>query len=174
MKKRRILLIAADDPFAATVRTSLLRGQYQVWRARDGTEGVKKMSACRPDLVVIERGLPLINRQDPCQRIRQAGYLPIVVVGTGQDAVDMLEIGADAYVPRSAGVRELLARVSSLLWRKSRAEDMTARPAWPLNMGRTGGNRIAAKDSTRQPAEGPAFDIDSAGAGAGGSTTGAV
>ncbi len=122
MRKERILIVAADDSLATNVGKALQDAEYKVSRARDGIDGIKKVSRARPDLVIIERGMPLINREEACSRIRQAGYLPIIVVGKEQDAVEMLESGADAYVNRASEMREILARVRGLLWRKLRME----------------------------------------------------
>jgi CheY-like chemotaxis protein len=134
MKRERILVIAKDDYLASQVGNALRQAGYRVWRARDGVDGLKKLQRASPDLVVMERELSLLNREDPCSRIRQASYIPIIAVGNEQDAPEVLEFGADAYVAKPPNLRELTARVRAMLWRKNREE-----PPWDNNnTGTTG------------------------------------
>ncbi len=121
MKRERILVIAADKYLASQLRETLHQAGYSVWRAIDEVEGLKKLHKTTPDLVVIERELLPTNREDPCWRIRQAAYVPIIAVGCDQDATEMLESGADAHMSNPPNLRELTARVRALLRRKNRA-----------------------------------------------------
>ena len=119
MKRERILVIVRDDSLALQVKGTLREAGYRVWRARDGIDGLKKLNRASPDLVVMEGDLAPVSHEDPCSRIRQASYVPIIAVGTEQDGTDMLEFGADAYVPKPPNLVELTARVRALLRRKS-------------------------------------------------------
>ena len=60
----------------------------------------------------------MVNGEDPCLRIRQASYLPIIVLGSKEEAAEMLELGADAYITKPPSLAELVARVRTLLRRK--------------------------------------------------------
>ncbi len=60
----------------------------------------------------------MVNGEEPYFRIRQASYLPIIVVGSEEEAAEMLELGADAYITKPPNLSELVARVHSLLRRK--------------------------------------------------------
>lgn len=122
MKPERILVIAKDNGLASQVVEALREAGYRVWRARDGCEGLKKLNRASPDLVVMERELLLMKRQDPLSRIRQASYVPIIAVGSDQDPTAMLEFGADAYMAKPPNLRELTARVRALLRRKNLAK----------------------------------------------------
>jgi len=62
----------------------------------------------------------MVNGEDPYLRIRQASYLPIIVLGSQEEAAEMLELGADAYIPKPPSLSELVARVRALLRRKPR------------------------------------------------------
>ena len=119
MKRERILVIAKDDYLLSQVGDTLRKVGYRVWRANNGVEGLKKLYRASPDLVVMERELLPVNRQDPCARIRQASYVPIIIVGSDQDPMDMLEFGADFYMAKPPNLRELTARVRALLRRKN-------------------------------------------------------
>ena len=93
---------------------------YKVVRTADALDGLKKLYEAYPDLIIVARELPTVSGEDPCLRIRQASYLPIIVLGNGEEAVEMLELGADAYITKPPSLSELVARVHSLLRRKPR------------------------------------------------------
>ncbi len=119
MERERILVIVKDDNLASQLVTALRTVGYYVWRARDGVEGLKKLRRASPDLVVIERELSPVNKQDPLSRIRQASYVPIIAVGKDNDPTDVLEFGADVYMLNPPSLMELTARVRALLRRKN-------------------------------------------------------
>ena len=93
---------------------------YTVVRTTDALDGLKKLYEAYPDLIIMDRELPMVNGEDPCLRIRQASYLPMIVLGSNEEAAEMLELGADAYMTRPPRLSELVARVRSLLRRKPR------------------------------------------------------
>jgi len=62
----------------------------------------------------------MVDGEDACLRIRQASYLPLIVLGTKEEAAEVLELGADAYMTKPPSLRELVARVRTLLRRKPR------------------------------------------------------
>ena len=68
----------------------------------------------------MSRELPAVNGEDPYFRIRQAAYLPIIVLGGQEEAAEMFEHGADAYMTKPLSLKELVARVGALLRRKPR------------------------------------------------------
>ena len=118
MKQERILIIAKDDHLASQMGETLRKAGYRIWRARSGVEGLKKLNRASPDLVIMQRELLPVKRQDPLSHIRQASYVPIITVGSDQDPTDMLEFGADVYMLTPPNLRELTARVRALLRRK--------------------------------------------------------
>ena len=91
---------------------------YNVVRVADALEGLKKVYEARPDLIIAGRELPMVNGEDACLRIRQASYLPILVLGNEDEAVETLELGIDAYLIKPLSLNELVARVHALLRRK--------------------------------------------------------
>ncbi len=119
MKQQRILVIIRDRGLASQLREALRKAEYRVWQAKDGVDGLKKLRRACPDLVVMERELSPVNHEDSFLRIRKATRVPIIVVGGGQNAVEMLELGADAYLPKPPDLMELTARVRAMLRRES-------------------------------------------------------
>jgi len=76
----------------------------------------------------VERELPLVDGEDPCLRIRQACYLPIIVLGNQEETAEMLEFVADAYMTKPLSLSELVARVHALLRRKPRHDPLRNNP----------------------------------------------
>ena len=92
-----------------------------------GTGGLRGMSVprgCSPDLVVLAQGSPTLEQREAERLVLKQFGVPKIVLGEEQEEVagiPYLELGADVYLPTPLNVRELLARVRSLLSRSSRA-----------------------------------------------------
>lgn len=120
IKAGRILVIEKDEALAVKVATALEEAGYTVVRTSDARDGLKKLYEGCPDLVIVARELPMLDGEDPCLRIRQTSYLPILVLGNNEETTEVLELGADAYMTKPPSLTELVARVRSLLRRKPR------------------------------------------------------
>ncbi len=118
IKPARILFIENDEALAVKAAAALEEAGYKVVRTTDALDGLKKLYEAYPDLIIVERELPMVNGEDPCLRIRQACYLPIIVLGNREEAAEMLESVADAYMTKPPSLKELVARVNALLRRK--------------------------------------------------------
>jgi two-component system response regulator ArlR len=118
LRQWRILLIEADEALAAEIASTLQQAGYHIVTAGGPLEGLKKLYEFHPDLVIMARELLPADGESSFLRLRQASYLPIVVVGSQKEAAETLESGADAYVTTPPNLTELLARVRSLLRRK--------------------------------------------------------
>jgi len=122
IKRRRILVIEQDEALAVEAAAALEEAGYEVATVGDALEGIKKLYEAYPDLIIVNTGLPMVNGEDSFLRIRQASYLPIIVLGSEEEMADMLELGADACMVKPPSLIELVARVHSLLRRKPRYE----------------------------------------------------
>ncbi len=99
---------------------NLEKAHYRVLIARDGLSAVKIAKSERPDLIVLDLMLPEMDGLEVCRSLRQEGEVPIIMLTARDEEVDRvvgLELGADDYVVKPFSVRELLARIKSVLRR---------------------------------------------------------
>jgi DNA-binding response OmpR family regulator len=113
-----VLVIDKDEVLAEKAAVVLAEAGYDVVTATDAIDGLRKVYEVRPDLIIAGRELPMINGEDACLKIRQASYLPILVLGSEEEAVETLELGIDAFLTKPPSTNELVARVRALLRRK--------------------------------------------------------
>ncbi|MBV9952738.1 MAG: response regulator transcription factor [Acidimicrobiia bacterium] len=119
----RVLLVEDDDAIAAPLATGLEREGYEVTRVRTGADAV---AATRVDLYLLDLGLPDIDGRDVCREIRGRSTVPIIVITARGDEVDRvvgLELGADDYLVKPFGFRELVARMRAVARRSAPAAD---------------------------------------------------
>lgn len=100
---------------------------FQIVNAAGSKQALAEMGRSSPDLIVIRENTRRLNGDELCIRIRELSDVPIIILGQEQKesaGVDFLEMGADAYLPSPLRLRELLARVRSLL-RRTRSSQKT-------------------------------------------------
>ncbi len=127
----RVLIVEDEDSFVEALRVGLQREGFVVDVARDGREALDRFAESEPDLVLLDVMLPKISGIDVCREIRAQSQVPIIMVtakGEEIDTVVGLEVGADDYVPKPYRLRELVARMRSLLrrsnWSGQEAEEI--------------------------------------------------
>jgi len=116
----RILIIDDEPNIVATVSPLLRARGYDVYSATSGRAGLEAVDRDKPDLVVLDLGLPDVDGIDVCRTMRQVSNVPIVVLsarGAEGDKVAALDAGADDYVTKPFGPEELLARIRAALRR---------------------------------------------------------
>src|ERR1700686_1429937 len=118
-----ILVIDDDENLRDTIGVLLEREGFRAILAPDGKSGLDQALLGKPDLILADLRLPDISGVEICKRIRTSGIkTPIIVlsaIGEEIDKVLLLEIGADDYVVKPFGTRELLARIRAVLRRTS-------------------------------------------------------
>jgi DNA-binding response OmpR family regulator len=118
----RLLVVEDDDSIGDPLTAGLEREGFAVIRARTAREA---LAADAVDLVLLDLGLPDVDGREVCRRLRELGDTPIIVVTARSDEIDrvlLLEIGADDYVVKPFGFRELVARIRAVARRASRHE----------------------------------------------------
>jgi len=121
MKKARILVVDDEPDLVELVRHHLQREHYEVITANDGETALAEARRRIPDLVILDLMLPGIDGLEVCRRMRadsRMAHIPIVMLtakGEESDAVIGLAQGADDYVRKPFGVKELVARVATRL-----------------------------------------------------------
>ena len=125
MERMTRLLLVNDDPLLCQVLADYLQTQgFLVAVAHDGESALIQAAERDCDLVLLDDTLPGLSGLDVLRRIRGQGELPVVMLASGNDEVDRivgLEMGADDYLSKSCHLRELLARVRSILRRARHA-----------------------------------------------------
>jgi len=111
----RLLLIEDDDSISTPLAEGLERADFDVTVARSGTEGLA--AAADAELVLLDLGLPDVDGADICRLLVERHSAPIIVLtarGDERDRVRLLEMGADDYVVKPFGFRELVARIGAV------------------------------------------------------------
>jgi DNA-binding response OmpR family regulator len=115
------VLVIDDEPrIARLVRDYLDRAGFRVVEAHDGIEAMEAFRNHRPDLLIVDLGLPGLDGLDVIRQVRSGSDVPIIVLSARSDETDRvvgLELGADDYVVKPFGPKELVARVRALLRR---------------------------------------------------------
>src|SRR4051794_5080736 len=109
-----ILVIEDEPPLQKFLRVTLSGNGYHVIEAATGESGVRHAANDRPDLIILDLGLPDLDGVEVAKRIREWSAIPIIIVsarGKEQDKVAALDAGADDYLTKPFGVGELMARV---------------------------------------------------------------
>jgi DNA-binding response OmpR family regulator len=118
--KARVLVIEDDQDISLGIRTVLTRNGFDVASSADGKQGLRAFHTTRPDLVVLDIGLPTLDGWAVLERIRDLSDVPVLILtahGHESDKVRGLHSGADDYLTKPFGNSELAARVEALLRR---------------------------------------------------------
>lgn len=116
------ILIAEDEPSIVLSLEFLLRGAgYEVTVARDGNQALHAACLTRPDLIVLDIMLPLLDGFEICRRVREnetLGHTKILMLtarGRGSEIEKSLALGASAYMTKPFSTRELVSKIRELL-----------------------------------------------------------
>jgi DNA-binding response OmpR family regulator len=118
-----ILVIDDDQSVRDTLGVMLEREGFQAVLAEDGRAGFESAIALKPRLILVDLRMPHLSGTEVCKQLRARGMkTPLIVLSAASaeiDKVELLNIGADDYVVKPFGVRELLARIHAVLRRTS-------------------------------------------------------
>ena len=117
----RILVVEDEAAIARVLVDNLVFEGHEAEAVADGAEGLERALAWQPDLVLLDVVLPTLDGYEVCRRLRaQGAATPIIMLTARGEEVDKvlgLELGADDYVTKPVGVRELMARIKAVLRR---------------------------------------------------------
>lgn len=145
---QRILVVDDDPHIRDVICFALEKAGLTAVTAQDGAEAIRRFDTDKPDLVVLDIGMPEMDGLEVCRRIRRQAETPILFLSARSDEIDRivgLELGGDDYVTKPFSPRELVARVSAILKRAKApaaalsaadAEEVLLRGALSLNTPR--------------------------------------
>jgi two-component system response regulator RegX3 len=116
----RVLLIEDEEGLGEALEYQLGREGYEVERATNGAEGLKRFKTAGGDLVLLDLMLPGMAGEDVCKEIRRESNVPIIMLTARDTEIDKvlgLELGADDYITKPFSTRELIARIKAVLRR---------------------------------------------------------
>ncbi len=114
------MIVEDEKPIAEIVKFNLEKEGYKASMAHDGEEGLHKAITLDPDLILLDVMLPKLDGFQVCRKIRETSTVPILMLTAKEEEVDKvlgLEMGADDYITKPFGMRELLARIKANLRR---------------------------------------------------------
>ena len=123
---KKVLVVDDEKNIADIVVFNLKKEGYEAICAQDGEEGYKKAFEEDPDLILLDIMMPKMDGFEVCKKIREKKDTPIIMLTARAEEVDKvlgLELGADDYVTKPFGVRELMARVKANMRRKDQVEE---------------------------------------------------
>ncbi len=116
MRSKKILIVEDEVSISDIVKFNLVKEGYEIDTAYDGEDGLNKALAKAYDLVLLDIMLPQMDGFQVCRKIRETSSVPIIMLTAKEDEVDKvlgLELGADDYMTKPFGMRELIARVKA-------------------------------------------------------------
>lgn len=123
-----IVVIEDDPPIRRFLRTSLSTQGFIVHEAESGKQGIVEAGVRKPDLLVLDLGLPDMNGVDVIKAVRSWSEIPIIILSarnSEQQKIDALDAGADDYLTKPFGFGELLARIRVALRHANRTSEQT-------------------------------------------------
>ena len=126
---KKIVIIEDDPGILLSLKDEFESEGYTVYSAEDGEKGLEIAKQQKPDLIILDIMLPVLDGYEVCKRLRMEGdTTPIIMLTVKDKEIDRvlgLELGADDYVTKPFSLRELMARVKAVLRRtEERAKDL--------------------------------------------------
>ncbi len=125
----RILVVDDEKNIVDIIKYNLKKEGYEVMTAGDGEEALKLNEEFKPDIILLDIMMPKLDGYAVCRKVREKYDTPIIMLTARAEEVDKvlgLELGADDYVTKPFGTRELMARVKANLRRRNSSEETPA------------------------------------------------
>jgi two-component system response regulator VicR len=134
MDQKKVLIIEDEKSISDIIKFNLVKEGFAVETAYDGQDGYMKAISGSPDLILLDVMLPIMDGFSVCKKVRETSTVPILMVTAKEEEVDKvlgLELGADDYITKPFGMRELIARIKANI---RRSEFMTDQADAPENV----------------------------------------
>ena len=125
MAQPRVLVADDDDKIRELLELYLTKEGFAVEQAADGAEAILKAQQLKPDLIVLDIMMPVLDGMEVCRQVRKFSQVPVIMLTArteDEDRIMGLELGADDYLAKPFNPRELVARVKAVLRRVQVAE----------------------------------------------------
>ena len=129
MAQPRVLVADDDDKIRELLELYLTKEGFAVEQAADGAEAILKAQQLKPDLIVLDIMMPVLDGMEVCRQVRKFSQVPVIMLTArteDEDRILGLELGADDYLAKPFNPRELVARVKAVLRRMTHSADDTA------------------------------------------------
>ncbi|ADQ05812.1 two component transcriptional regulator, winged helix family [Caldicellulosiruptor hydrothermalis 108] len=124
MSKAHILVVDDEKPIVDIIKFNLEKEGYKVTASYDGEDALNRIKSENFDMVLLDVMLPKIDGFSVCKKVREFSDVPIIMITAKADEVDKvlgLELGADDYITKPFGIRELIARIRANLRRTAQS-----------------------------------------------------
>ena len=116
MDSKKVLIIEDEKSISDIIKFNLTKEGFEVETAYDGQDGLDKALSVNPDLILLDVMLPIMDGFQVCKKVRETNSVPIIMLTAKEEEVDKvlgLELGADDYITKPFGMRELIARIKA-------------------------------------------------------------
>ncbi len=120
MSTQTILIVDDEDKIRNILALYLTKEGFQVEQAVDGVEAIRKVDQVKPDVIILDIMMPVLDGIEVCRQIRKFSRVPIIMLSARaeeEDRIMGLELGADDYIAKPFNPREVIARVNAVLRR---------------------------------------------------------
>ena len=159
---KKVLVVDDEPTLVATLKYNLEGEGYEVLTADNGESALLVARSKRPDLVVLDLMLPIMDGLGVCRLIRREMTVPILILTAKTEEVDKvvgLELGADDYVTKPFSMRELLARVRALLRRSETVSEDVAEVVISGDLELNPRSRVVSRDGKALPLRPKEYDL---------------
>lgn len=116
MELKKVLIIEDEKSISDIIKFNLTKEGFEAVTAYDGQDGLNKALTLSPDLILLDIMLPVMDGFAVCKKVREKSTVPIIMLTAKEEEVDKvlgLELGADDYMTKPFGMRELVARIKA-------------------------------------------------------------
>ena len=126
----KVLIVEDDSNIAELIRLYLEKEGYDVRIAEDGKKGVEEFNSFKPDMILLDLMLPVMDGWSVCREIRKVDKTPIIMLTAKDETFDKvmgLEMGADDYIAKPFEMKEVIARIHAVLRRTEKKDEEKAK-----------------------------------------------